>query len=272
MPAVHRDVGPAGAQEGSMSPAQRHMALVAAAGCVIGNRFGGCEGRVTVHHVAEGSGLRSDFAVVGLCEEHHQGGGGLHGMSPRAFCRIYRPPGECEWGLLAWVNEDIQRMSTRAQAPTLRRPAGAGRVQGSEGILRHEGLQDQPDRSAASRGARQVRAPQAAGMGACPRSSAGLRAQRANTEPLNKNDAMSQHSTIVDAIKAAEECGDGHGEFWKNWLTPDAERAHRANESFTGHYTRDSWAMTHCEFERSVGITPKLRVFSRDRLWEKEDE
>lgn len=99
-----------------MTPAQRHMALVASAGCVIGNRkMGQCQGRVTVHHVAEGSGIRSDFATVGLCEEHHQGGTGLHGLSPRTFCRIYRPPGECEWGLLAWVNEDITKLKHKAQ-------------------------------------------------------------------------------------------------------------------------------------------------------------
>ena len=99
-----------------MTPAQRHMALVATAGCVLGNRgFAGCCGRVTVHHVAEGSGIRSDFATVGLCEEHHQGKGGLHGMGTKAFLRLYRPPGECEWGLLAWANEDIAKR--RLQVP-----------------------------------------------------------------------------------------------------------------------------------------------------------
>ena len=98
-----------------MTPAQRHMALVAAAGCVLGNRgVAGCRGRVTVHHVAEGSGVRSDFATVGLCEEHHQGKGGLHGMGPKTFLRIYRPPGETEWGLLAWANEDIAKLRVPA--------------------------------------------------------------------------------------------------------------------------------------------------------------
>jgi hypothetical protein len=99
-----------------MSPAKRHMARVAAAGCALGNRrlhqcedFPGQEGKIHVHHIAEGSGVRSDFATVGLCWGGHQGQAGIHGMGVRAFCRLYRPPGECEWGLLAWANEDCER-------------------------------------------------------------------------------------------------------------------------------------------------------------------
>lgn len=92
-----------------MSTAARHKSLVASAGCVVGNRFGGCDGRVTLHHVAEGSGLRSDFAVVGLCEQHHQGQAGIHGLGTKAFIRLYRPPGESEYGLLVWVNEDLAK-------------------------------------------------------------------------------------------------------------------------------------------------------------------
>ena len=96
-----------------MSPAKRHMDLVARAGCVLGNRAMGehCAGRIECHHVAVGSGKRSDFATVGLCTFHHRGPAGLHGMGPQAFCRLYRPPWEKEEGLLVWVNEDIQRGS-----------------------------------------------------------------------------------------------------------------------------------------------------------------
>lgn len=97
-----------------MTLASRYMAMVAQAGCCLGNRgFAGCSGRVHVHHVAEGSGVRSDFATVGLCTEHHEGRAGIHGMGVKAFCRLYRPPGECEWGLLAWSNEDIAKMKAR---------------------------------------------------------------------------------------------------------------------------------------------------------------
>jgi hypothetical protein len=89
---------------------KRHMQAVAEAGCVVGNRgLGQCEGRVEVHHVAEGSGLRSDFSVAGLCSEHHRGGSGLHGLGTKAFCRLYRLPGETEYGLLVWANEDMAK-------------------------------------------------------------------------------------------------------------------------------------------------------------------
>lgn len=96
-----------------MSPKQRHMGRVAAAGCVIGNRqLDACAGRVEVHHV-----LPSDFATVGLCTKHHdpfRTGTGLHGMSPRPFCRLFRVPEEDEMGLLVWANEDMARLKEYA--------------------------------------------------------------------------------------------------------------------------------------------------------------
>ena len=101
-----------------MSPEQRHKARVAAAGCVLGNRrLHVCEAKpgeplqTCVHHVATGSGKRNPFAIVGLCWGGHQGPAGLHGMGVRAFCRLFRPPNETEWGMLAWVNEDLARRS-----------------------------------------------------------------------------------------------------------------------------------------------------------------
>jgi hypothetical protein len=39
--------------------------------CVVGRRHGGCSGGLNLHHVAEGSGLRSDWALVPLCHGHH---------------------------------------------------------------------------------------------------------------------------------------------------------------------------------------------------------
>jgi hypothetical protein len=75
--------------------------------CVVGRRHGGCEGRLNLHHVAEGSGLRHDYGLVPLCHEHHQGQAGLHGMGTKNFIRLYRPPGESEYGLLCWLLEDL---------------------------------------------------------------------------------------------------------------------------------------------------------------------
>ena len=83
------------------------MDLVRSVGCIVCRRFQPTGEAVEIHHVAEGSGLRSDFSVAGLCREHHQGGSGLHGMGVKRFTALYRPPGENEYGLLVWVNEDI---------------------------------------------------------------------------------------------------------------------------------------------------------------------
>lgn len=91
-----------------------YMGLVGKLQCVICRRFEPTGLPVELHHVAKGSGLRSDFAVVPLCGSktdggHHRGAAGFHGMGERAFCRLYRPPGETEWGLIVWTNEDLAR-------------------------------------------------------------------------------------------------------------------------------------------------------------------
>jgi hypothetical protein len=100
-----------------VTPAQRHMELVARAGCVIGNRrLALCDGQVEVHHVAEGSSKRSDFATVGLCTEHHTGGSGFHGLRAERFCKLYRVPWEKEEGLLVWANEDIAKLRVKVAA------------------------------------------------------------------------------------------------------------------------------------------------------------
>ena len=92
-----------------MTPALRHKIKVAGLGCVVCRRLGFSDSPVELHHIAEGSGLRSDFAIAPLCAEHHRGVSGFHGMGTRGFCALYRVPGECEWGLLVWANEDLSR-------------------------------------------------------------------------------------------------------------------------------------------------------------------
>lgn len=87
----------------------RWMARVAEVGCVICAELGHGFVPAEVHHVAEGSGLRYDEATAGLCPEHHRGGSGIHGMGVKAFCALYRIPGECEWGLLVLVNKWMAR-------------------------------------------------------------------------------------------------------------------------------------------------------------------
>lgn len=93
------------------------MALVAAAGCVLGNRglhtcehLPGGPARTTVHHIAQGTGKRSDFATAGLCWGGHQGPGSIEALGAERFCKLYRVPWEKEEGLLVWVNEDLERL------------------------------------------------------------------------------------------------------------------------------------------------------------------
>ncbi len=92
----------------------RYMGLMARLGCVICKRFEATGSRINVHHVAEGSGKRNDFATVPLCEEHHLGGAGLHGMGTKAFCALYRPPFDNEYGLLVWAAQDLEALLWQA--------------------------------------------------------------------------------------------------------------------------------------------------------------
>jgi hypothetical protein len=92
----------------------RYMMLVRSLGCVICKRFEPTGLPVELHHVAEGSGLRNNYAVAPLCGDqfdggHHRGPIGLHGLGTKAFIRIYRPPGDSEYGLLVWTAEDLAR-------------------------------------------------------------------------------------------------------------------------------------------------------------------
>lgn len=87
------------------------MGEIKSLGCILCRRFDPTWTAVEVHHVAEGSGKRNDWATVPLCSEHHRGQAGIPGMGVKAFCALYRPPGECEWGLLAWTNEDRSRFA-----------------------------------------------------------------------------------------------------------------------------------------------------------------
>lgn len=78
----------------------------------------------SLHHIAPGSSLRSVFALAPLCYPHHQGPRGFH-SAPKEFLMVYRPPGECEWGLLVWVIEDLAAYLRRL-APFLGRRDASG--------------------------------------------------------------------------------------------------------------------------------------------------
>ena len=83
--------------------ASSHKQIVADTGCVICLEHYSTHTPACVHHVAEGSGERSDFMTAGLCHEHHQGATGLHGMGVRAFCKLWGLANE--YALLGLVNK-----------------------------------------------------------------------------------------------------------------------------------------------------------------------
>jgi hypothetical protein len=65
---------------------------------------------VQLHHVARGSGKRHDYALAVLCDGHHQGAAGVHGLGLKAFVRLYGPPGDDEFGLIIWTIEDATKL------------------------------------------------------------------------------------------------------------------------------------------------------------------
>lgn len=82
---------------------KRHHDIVRGLGCVICREFLGERTPCSVHHIAKGSSLRSEFMVAGLCPFHHKGSGeGLHdGLT--LFLRQWRLP--TEYHLLLLVNK-----------------------------------------------------------------------------------------------------------------------------------------------------------------------
>ncbi len=61
----------------------------------IGTRISPCD----AHHVGTGAD-RSDWAIVPLCKEHHQGSTGVHGLHRRAFYDLWHTS---EVLMLAWT-------------------------------------------------------------------------------------------------------------------------------------------------------------------------
>lgn len=60
---------------------------------------------VHAHHAGEAE-ERSDWALIPLCHEHHQGGAGIHGLHRRGFYRLWKTNNN---ELLAWTNEALHR-------------------------------------------------------------------------------------------------------------------------------------------------------------------
>lgn len=89
-----------------MTPEKFHMDRVAQCGCIVCRRLGFGWVPGVVHHIAEGSSHRSDFATACLCPEHHVGKAGYHTLKLR-FLTLHRVPFEKEEGLLVWQAQDL---------------------------------------------------------------------------------------------------------------------------------------------------------------------
>lgn len=81
---------------------QHHHDIVRSLGCVICREYLGVRTPPSNHHIAEGSGVRSEYMIAGLCPDCHTGPEGFH-SAPKVFLRVYRLP--TEYHLLLLVNK-----------------------------------------------------------------------------------------------------------------------------------------------------------------------
>jgi hypothetical protein len=72
---------------------KEHMNRVAAVGCILCDHLGYGATPAQLHHIREGQGMSqraSNFLVVPLCPEHHQGNSGVHGLGEKGFYTRYK--------------------------------------------------------------------------------------------------------------------------------------------------------------------------------------
>lgn len=71
---------------------QAHKTALAELGCMVCRRLYGAHepGPVQLHHLRSGGWGKGDYTtLIPLCQEHHTGDSGLHGMGTKAFTRYY---------------------------------------------------------------------------------------------------------------------------------------------------------------------------------------
>ena len=87
-----------------MTRAKQHMGIIASLGCVLCRRDTGERVQPEIHHIAEGSGQRSDWLPAPLCVSHHRiGSTSLHGAGVKRFLSMHRLASE--FHLLELVNK-----------------------------------------------------------------------------------------------------------------------------------------------------------------------
>ena len=72
---------------------KQHMNRIAELGCILCNHLDYGSTPAHLHHIREGQGMSqraSNFLVVPLCPEHHQGSSGIHGLGEKGFYTRYK--------------------------------------------------------------------------------------------------------------------------------------------------------------------------------------
>lgn len=89
--------------------ATSYKSRVASIGCILCRHLHLGETPAQLHHPREGQGgaeRASDWLVIPLCYEHHQGQSGFHGLGTRAFEARYKLS---EMDLLAMTLKEVFR-------------------------------------------------------------------------------------------------------------------------------------------------------------------
>jgi hypothetical protein len=90
---------------------QRHLSAVAALGCMVCKRLGYQDTPCQIHHIRSGQGWgrSSHYQTIGLCEPHHTGNLGVHGLGTKGFPKHY---GFTEQDLLDDVNKELNESNS----------------------------------------------------------------------------------------------------------------------------------------------------------------
>jgi len=95
-----------GAATNNASMSAKYEQRVRDIGCVLCLHLGMGRTPASIHHVESIRDELSDYAIVPLCPEHHQGATGVHGLRRRGFEMRYKLT---EIDLLALVNKALNK-------------------------------------------------------------------------------------------------------------------------------------------------------------------
>ena len=82
---------------------------IAELGCILCSEYFGIEGTpAELHHVRRYGAKRATSPILPLCQEHHRGNSGIHGLGAKGFIKKYSISFET---LLERVNEKLGKNS-----------------------------------------------------------------------------------------------------------------------------------------------------------------